>query len=158
MNNGFVVVVDNSWYIGFIPFYIYFALRAYPDAQVFIYLRGKLDNEIRKQTEVLSPKGQWTIFENYKIDYPNNVFTTKALRWTILHDTNKMSKNIYIGDIDIMFSIEEFSLFEQHLIHCLAMGLPYSNIIRGKFQRLTGLHFIKVFEYMEHMREIIKKI
>lgn len=156
-DNGFVVVVDSSWYVGFIPFYIYFALRACPGAQVFIYLRGKLSDGIRNQIEILSPEGRWTVFENYKIDYPTNIFTTKALRWTILHDIDLMPKNLYIGDVDITVSIEEPSLFEQHLTHCSVIDLPYSNVIRGNQRRMTGLHFIKTCKYMKCMHDIIEK-
>ena len=160
IKKGFVVVVNNSWYAGFIPFYIYFALRANPDAHVYIFFRGVLSNKIREQLKVLFPvseKEQFTIFENYKFDYCNDAFTTKALRWTIKFNADVIPEYLYIGDVDIILANESVSLFEQHIEHLATLKLPYSNVIRGDQKRITGLHFIKTREYVKCMHNTIEK-
>lgn len=156
MKTTFAVVVDDSWYAGFIPFYIYFALRAYPESWVLIYFRGKLSDEIREQVHILCPDtDRFTIYEYYKPDHPRDVFTTKALRWTLALEASLIGDRLYIGDVDIMLANEKLCLFDEHDIHCDTLGLSYSNIIRNNSPRMSGLHYIQVQGYKDQMAQQI---
>lgn len=154
----FVVVSDKSWYEGYIPFYIYFARRACPDAHVAVYLRGKIDPLIVDLLRQLGIHEGYTFIEDWKLDYGDSVIASKASRWVINDATIKRYRYAYIGDIDIMISRETPDLFEQHKQHAEFLGLPFSNIVRQNSKRISGLHFIRTKEYFEQTDAVISRI
>ena len=148
MKNLIVVVSNKSWYEGYIPFYIYFALRACPDAYIACYFMGELENSTYRLLENLEvDKNKYKIFENYNNSYGKYPITSKLARWTIMDDFIKSFDNVYIGDIDLLLAKEDVSLFDQHINHCNQLGIPISNMVRKNENRLTGLHFFNQKEY-----------
>jgi hypothetical protein len=55
------------------------------------------------------------------------------------------ARYVYIGDIDII--ILERKLLSMHLTHMKTTGLPYSNSVRPKTDRMSGLHFSEFAAY-----------
>ena len=159
MTNCFIVVVNKA-YRGYVPLYVYFALRAYPESFVRVYY---LDNEdgLGEDVSRLVNSPNWSIECSYKMDYPRHADELKTLRWVLYDDVIKGFDTVYIGDVDIPLSIETPGLIDEHLRHCDFLGLPYSNVWRmtggQKQNRASGLHFIKVKEYFEVMLPVIEK-
>lgn len=156
---AFAVVVDDSWYQDFIPFFIYFTKRAYPTAETFVFVRSKLHSTVQSSLERLALNGMTGhIIEGFKAQYPTNSLTTKALRWTIGNLDVPKVEFLYIGDVDIAIAKEQVSLFDQHRDHADFLGMPFSNVIRPGAPRFSGLHFIKVKEYCQLVAEAQKEL
>jgi len=127
----FVVVVDKTWYEGFIPFFIFFANKSYPNADILVYVRGSLHEDIATSIQHIDvPSDKYIIIENWKTDYPASPLFSKISRWVIDDDNIRRYRYAYIGDIDIMICQEAKDLFESHIIHSEIIELPYSNIVR----------------------------
>ena len=72
----------------------------------------------------------------------------KSLRWLYYDKLIDNYEYAYIGDVDIIISEENYPLHIQHINHMELLERPYSNVIRNKQLRMSGLHFIKVNEYL----------
>jgi hypothetical protein len=153
----FIVVVDKSWYEGFVPFYIYFCNRAYPTCDVLVFFRGMLDTKTKNTIKTLGCKN-YCLKENWNTDYQKGAHVTKALRWVISEDELGTYDHAYIGDVDIMIAKEKENLFDKHLKHAALLELPYSNMIRPEKERVSGLHFIKTKSYFDKTKDKIKEV
>lgn len=152
MKKCIVVTASSDWYQGFIPFFIFYAQKACPEAQILVYLRGICSNNTKKAIKVLDvDKSKYDIIENYKIEYGNTRIASQLARWTIMDDYVQNYDYIYIGDIDIMLCAEDNCLFHQHLKNAKKINVPISNIVRKGQERLTGLHFFNTNEYYKHL-------
>lgn len=154
--NAFVVVVDESWYQWFVPFYIHFCQRTYPTAEIFIFICGRLLPAVREQLDLSSTMIH--IVENHESDMVKTPQNVKTSRWTILADQLPGIQYAYIGDIDIFVAKETENLFENHKLHAQTIGAPFSNVIRPGSARLTGPHFIDVLPYTQAVGEGVKKL
>jgi len=145
-NKVFVAAVDG-WYTQYIPFYIYFINRAYPEADILIYKSdGVVDYE---QLTVLEAR-------NYIIVENMSGIPAACYRWLISDKFIKNYKYAYVGDVHIAIAKEPESLFNQHIRN---MGdLPYSNLKRSKGPRLTGLHFIETDPYFRAVDPVISRV
>ncbi len=175
-----VVVAGGDFFQDYIPIFIYSVLKSYPNYTVIVYVVGRLKNHLIKSIDLLKSIGTFIIKENaiskildlkissdneFKIekDYLDKKLTSKLeryLRWIIIDEDLMTFKYIYFGDIDIFIVPEKLSLLEQHKNHMTKTNLCYSNKLRDatqKFDRLTGLHFIKTKEYFEKTRNVIEK-
>ncbi len=143
MKQVIAVNANKSWYEGYIPLYVYFALRACPHADVLVHLMGSVDPVIlRTMDELGIDRRRYKIIDNYKPDYGQTVIASKLARWTMNHDLIRGYDFVYVGDIDMFLADEgENDLFSQHLEHAERLGVPISNKIRKNEERLTGLHF-----------------
>lgn len=161
MKNCFAVVSNKSWYEGYIPFYIFFARRACPDAHVLVYFMGELEPETRDAIKAIAgdPSGH-TLIENYKPEYGQSAIAAKTARFTIDDEKIRSFDAAYIGDIDMLICKEDEDLFVQHQRNASAIGIPISNMIRFEkaTQRLTGLHFLVTAPYFEAIAEAIQRL
>ena len=154
--NAFVVVVDESWYQDYLPFYLHFCHRAYPEAEIFLFIVGKLQPSIKLSLKDNSYRVH--IVEDFGKDGATNPNNVKTLRWTILADQLPGIQYAYIGDIDIMIAKEQEDLFENHKLHAQTIGASFSNIIRPGAPRLSGLHFIDVVPYTNAVRAGVREL
>lgn len=138
MKKLLVIVCVFGRYQDYIPLFVLSWLRAYPYADIRIYLQDTLNQDIKKQLESVGALGRANIIEDA---YSMVSFTEKALlypqiskcfRWLVYEPDFKEYEAIYIGDIDIIIVKEKEPLFDQHMKHCAYCKLPYSNIIRTK--------------------------
>ena len=150
-------------YTEYIPFYIFSALKSYPDYFLKIFVIDNLSNKVKKSLEIISNKisPKFEIIENYLHNIPKQFKKDpqllKSYRWLIPKKEFQGYDNVYIGDIDFLIIKEEPPLQDFHLKHCNSLNLPYSNVIRPnqKRRRLTGLHFFRIREYYEKMENIL---
>ncbi len=155
MNDICFVAVANQQYQIYIPWYLYFLSRSYPNSTALIYLSESLDNNIKKAINLINYNYQ--IKENHFREFNcNDPNTIKCLRW-LNTDKNIMQFDYaHIGDIDLGICEECPSLLEQHKKHCNIIKLPYSNFVRQQLPlRLSGVHFIKTNEWFDIIMEQI---
>lgn len=134
-----VANVFGEKYMSYIPFYVYSIYKAYPEYDVRVYISENIPSDIQAQLDYLRENG----CKNYVIKkMPNfdeltkkakkNINVKKAYRW-LYFDAEFYNYNaVYIGDIDIFICKEKEGIYEQHLRHCNALGIPYSNLARKK--------------------------
>src|SRR5690606_25576803 len=123
-------------YQSFIPLYIYSILSNYPGYSVLIFSDCGLEDNVKKQLELIEDIGDFEVVENYdinigtnKYNLPSGVYKRMA-RWLFYDKRFDNYETIYIGDIDIFVCKEQKGIYEQHLKHCETLGLPYSNYVR----------------------------
>lgn len=150
-------------YSRYIPYYIFGILSIYPQHYVKIFLNKELSDSEKQALKYINSTN-YEIIENYslKVNLPQNYIrygNEKLIRWLLPYDEFKDFKYAYFGDIDILIKQENPTLLSEHINHMNALELPYSNVIRKKFKRLTGLHFIDVKNYYSkvsfHIQDII---
>lgn len=153
-----VALVVNKKYQKYIPMFLYFCLKSYPEYGIKIFLTENLKDEYIDIVNKLCGLGIVDIVESCYKEYSiSNAQELKTLRWLIGSHHFKEYNYIYIGDVDIIICKEEASLLNQHLNHCKKLNSPYSNSVRPDSKRLSGLHFIKKNEYYAKMDSIIFK-
>lgn len=148
------VVVANSAYHKHIPFFSYFANRAYPGSDVLVFSLGPVSREVKEATgDSATIKEKW---ENWLPSRPTrNDFALQRflLGAEHLHGYDAA----YFGDIDIMLAKEKDNLWDSHEAHADEQNLPYSNAVRAGKKLLTGLHYVRVGAYFEGMQKVIQK-
>lgn len=155
-------VVAGNLYQNFAPIYIYSIKKAYPTYNIKIFNWGKIPKNISNILKSLNLENCLVEknFDGFK-KTPQNI---KALRWLYQYKDIKDYFAVFTGDIDFFIVEENPSLLDQHLSFCETQKLPYSNRVRAKSCRLTGLHFYKVEEYynacgnvIDYFRDKLKK-
>lgn len=151
------MTVANRSYQKYVPWFLYFLNRAYPEAHKLILLDENIDNNINQMITLLS--GNFEIREKAFPEYTRtNANTIKCLRWLIFEPEFEQYDCMSIGDIDMAIYVEFPSYMDQHLAHCNQLGIPYSNFIRPTDpRRVCGVHFIKPREWFTIMKPIINK-
>lgn len=148
-------------YLEFIPVYIYSILKSYPDYEVVIFCGENIPDNIKNSLSYIEGMGAFSVEEEYLKYVPagfDKRNSAACKRWFVYSDIFKKYKYIYIGDIDVFVLPEELPIHEQHLKHCEAIGLDYSNVRRrANGKRLSGLHFIKTEAYLESMLPVVEK-
>ena len=152
-----IAAVVNEGYQEYIPLYLYFIFRAYPEYEVIIYFTGRLYPEVSECLDLVRGLGRFTVKPLPYVYNPSNPRMLKALRWVLCDDAFSDFNNVYIGDVDMFIVPEEVPLHEIHERHCTEIGLPYSNRVRGGQRRLTGLHFVQTAAYFPRMLPTIHK-
>ena len=153
----FTTVVAGQIYCDYVPLYIYFITAAYPEAFIRIYVRGNTSEIMLERIRRLTCNDNWSVVFNYGEEFPKDASSIQTLRFLIKDAELEKHSYIYTGDVDILIAKEEFPLVEQHKEHCDFLGLPYSNARRPKSERLTGLHFVKSFEYYNRIEPHLEK-
>ncbi len=146
-------------YKDYAPYYIYGALKSYPDIFVKVFSPDTFTEQQKECFDAIWAQGlcNFSIIENYDTLLPKGepLIKQTLARW-LIHPWEFHGFDYgYFGDIDILLTKEDPDIVTGHLDHCKATGLPYSNAKRTGIQRLTGLHFIKVNEYYEKMSSVI---
>ena len=149
--------VVNEAYQEYIPLFVLYALRAYPQSEVLIHFQGSLHPIVSECLESLESEGRFHIEPILVEIPPENVQALKALRYLIYADSFADFEYVYIGDIDLVIVAEEVDLVSHHAAQCAASGLPYSNRVRTGTKRLTGLHFVRSKDYFAPLRPLMKK-
>jgi hypothetical protein len=123
----------------FIPTFIYFAKKYHPNAHFEIYTDGYTDqfNEANVDFYILPGELRKT---------PNGA------RFFLRPFVKK--KYTYIGDIDIML---KENIIQFHIDKMKKTGLYFDNQSRVGKEALSGLHFVKTFEYYHHVEKAQKK-
>jgi hypothetical protein len=153
------MTVANGPYQKYIPWFLYFLNRAYPDAFKLVLLDEKLTMNVKSMLLLLS--GNFEVRENSFPEYTTtDANTIKCLRWLTFKPKFNEYDCMSIGDVDMAVYRESPSYMDQHLSHCNALGIPYSNFIRPPSsgpRRVCGIHVIKPREWFKAINPMIAK-
>ncbi len=155
------VVTNKSWYEGFVPLFIFFAQRACPNSDILVFTTGEIDSLVRSiLQEECFQQDSYHLIPKFGQEFGNTPLATKMARWILpLEQITKNYDTLYVGDIDILLAREAKSdLFLQHHAHSDELGIPISNLIRPGSKRLTGLHFVRLHEYMEKAEQPMRDL
>jgi len=150
-----VSTIVNKKYQRYIPLFLYFCLKSYPNYGVKLFLTENIQDKYISIINRLRELGKIEIVEYFFKDFPKSNQELKTFRWLFESKDFDGYDYIYIGDIDLIICKEKISLLNQHLQHCDQNNLPYSNSVRPNSKRLSGLHFIKKNEYYKKMSSVI---
>ncbi|KNC86251.1 hypothetical protein SARC_01573 [Sphaeroforma arctica JP610] len=159
--------VAGLQYQDYIPLYIYFALLAYPDAFVAVYLQDSLHPDIGLKLDVI-PSDRWCVHQTYKTKLSQSGHAS-LMRAFLNAEFLQQFKYQYVGDVDVFILRETPSLVKQHVQHMQMIGEPYSNVDRyvmgmpdkidkghkcraADCHRVTGLHFFETKPYMARIK------
>ena len=132
-------VTSSNHYQFFIPSFLYAARRAYPDADVRVYLRGKLKKEVRA---ILKKHSLGEVVEDAFLDYPTRVSTCNTLRYLIPHKQFKGYDYVFIRDVDFIILPQEPTHLKYFKKVIKKTGEPYAGA-RGALRRPYRKHVTK---------------
>ena len=153
-----LVAVVNDGYQEYIPPFVYFALYAYPDYEVIIYLDGALRPEVDGCLRSIREMGDFDVRPLvYRYDR-GDAQAFKSLRWVLYDEDFAAYENVYIGDIDVLLAREAPSLCARRVQHSEAIGLPYSNRVRPGTTKLIGIaHFVRTHAYFPPLLPLMQR-
>ena len=153
------MTVANRPYQKYVPWFLYFLGRAYPDAKKLVLLDGKMTDKIRDMLALLD--GNFEVREDSFYEYEiTDANTIKCLRWLTWEPEFEQYDCMSIGDVDMAIYKETPSYMDQHLAHCEQLGIPYSNFMRPPGdgpRRLGGINVFKPKEWFDAMNPVIAK-
>ncbi len=151
------MTVANRPYQEYIPWFLYFLNRAYPEAHKLVLVDETITDNVRQMISLLS--GNFEVRERAFPEYDKtDALTIKCLRWLVFEPEFEKYDCMSIGDVDMAVYVESPSYMDQHLIHCNILGIPYSNFIRPTMpRRVCGVHVIKPREWFEAIFPMIEK-
>lgn len=158
--NAFVAYVFGT-YEKYIPFYIYFINKNYPNDDILVFSQGKLSSNIKRS---ISTFNNYYIHENILLEHKDiGGGGSRVLRYLLPKDYFREYKYVYVGDVDIIILKEKESLFSFHKSQMKDIDLPFSNKVRllpngHNAKRLTGLHFFEVSPYYDKIEELASRI
>lgn len=157
-------------YQKYIPYYIYSVHKTQPNSYVKIFVEKPIDSRIQFALDFLNHSGivnfeiivydtSITDFESYDIKGGGK----KIIRWILDPSFFSDFDYVYMGDIDIIFIKEKYTILDFHKQQLDTLKLPFSNKVRllndtSLSRRLTGLHFFKQKEYFYKIQPIISRI
>jgi len=150
-----VGLVVGGGYERYLPHFMWFLSRVYPDygLRVVTTPRDRVSAEIRASVPV---DHDYRFVVDPISELPLKGQPLKTLRWLLDELVFEPYENAYIGDVDILLCPEERGIEAVHISHCEANGLPYSNCLRPRQERLSGLHFIRRRPYYEAVGGLLK--
>lgn len=110
----------------FIPLFVYTAKRAYPEYYVKVFVRGKLDDNVRAALGMLKDYSDWEVLENMFTEFPNRVSICSTLRHLIPREYFDGFDYVYITDIDFLIFRHEPTLGEYFAKRIERCGQPYA--------------------------------
>ena len=122
----------------FVPPFIYCARQAYPEADVKIYIKGRILPRVRDALKLLDPQG-WEIIENAFEAYPTTGYICNILRLFIPRHTIKKYKYTYVTDVDFLMFRQNPTHWEYYAKIMKANGQPYA-AFRSAIRRPRRLH------------------
>lgn len=153
------VTVANKPYQQYVPWFLYFLNRAYPDAHKLVLLDQPMLPAIKDMISLLS--GNFEVRENAFPEYDTtDANAIKCLRWLFFEPDFNDYDCMSIGDVDMATYKESPSYMAQHLAHCQAMGIPYSNFVRPPTagpRRVCGIHVVQPREWFDAIGPMIDK-
>jgi len=118
-------VCSANHYSCYVPTFLYSAHKAYPDADVKVYVLGELREEIKTLLDEI-PAKNYEITENAFIDYPIKRWTSNALRHLLpVYDFVEYS-HIFICDVDFVFVKQGKPMLKYYDDLLDACGEPYA--------------------------------
>lgn len=152
-----VAVVDEG-YQEYVPLFVYFALTAYPQYEVIIYLDGTLHPEVAGCLRAIRDLGSFEVRPlSYRYDASDSQ-SFKSLRWVLYDEEFGAYDNVYIGDVDVLITREEPSLCARRVRHSRTLGLPYSNRVRPGTRKLIGIaHLVRTHEYFPRLLPLMQR-
>ena len=163
------VCTDDSYQF-FVPLFVYTVKRAYPDAGVKVFIKGKAKPAVQEALKLI-PWGGWEVKEDCFKSYHKKPYVTNCLRFLVNEKEYKGYDYVFIKDIDFLIFNHKVS----HLDYFKnAMGkLPYFGVRgpyrhprryninrigwKGDFTRIAGGSFVfKNPEWFEKTREMQK--
>jgi hypothetical protein len=153
-----LMAVVNDGYQEYIPLFIYFALSAYPDYEVIVYLDGALHPEVAGCLASMRDLGCFDVRPlSYRYDAGDGQ-AFKSLRWVLYDDDFAAYANLYIGDIDVLITREEPTLCARRVQHAESIGLPYSNRVRPGTVKLIGIaHVVRTQAYFPAVLPVMQR-
>jgi len=144
------IFVSSERYAHYIPLFLFFMQKSYPEYFTLISYRDRLSPQVKESIGLLD-KSFFKVNENVFYDYPNDVDTSKTIRWVLVPEEYNDFDYIYITDIDILTIREEPSLLDMHYNQMRNNNLPYSTPmdIPSRGTRLGGLFFFNLKEYLD---------
>ena len=127
-----VVSADSFQY--YIPIFIYTWLRAYPNAIVKVYLRGKLNADVITTLDLIDEQESFIIEEDSFLDFPTRESTCNTLRHLIPEDEFEGFDYLYITDIDFIALRHNPSHLDYFAENMSRTKLPYASF-RGPFRK-----------------------
>lgn len=153
------MTVANRSYQKYVPWFLYFLNRAYPDAHKLVLLDEMITDNVRRMLGLLY--GNYEVRERAFPEYTQtDADTIKCLRWLFYEPAFEKYDCMSIGDVDMAIYKETPSYMDQHLAHCEQLGIPYSNFVRpatAGTRRVGGINVIKPREWFSVMRPLIEK-
>jgi len=151
------MTVANRPYQQYVPWFLYFLNRAYPEAHKLVLLDEAITEDVRQMVSLLS--GNFEVRERSFPEYTQtNANTIKCLRWLIYEPAFEQYECMSIGDVDMAIYVETPSYMDQHLSHCDLLGISYSNFVRPTLpRRVSGIHVIKPTEWFNAIVPMIEK-
>ena len=151
------MTVGNRPYQKYVPWFLYFLNRAYPEAHKLILLDEGVTGDVQQMLNLLS--GNFEVRPHAFREYDTtDALTIKCLRWLIYEPAFDQYDCMSIGDVDMAIYPESPPYMDQHLSHCDQLGIPYSNFIRPtQPRRVCGVHVIKPREWFKAMKPMIQK-
>jgi len=147
--------VSSKKYQWYIPMFLYFLKKAYPEYFCIIAYQTTLSREVHDSIQIIGSNNS-VVYENVYNDYPD---VCKFLRWVMYFEDFKQFDYVYIGDIDIMLVRENPSLLDRHIYISKKYGLIYSNTFdypdRG--ERMSGINFFEQKPYFDKMLPVMEK-
>lgn len=95
----FTTVVSADHYAWFVPMFAYSINRAYPDAKIEVFVKGKLKPEVSKLLELCK---NCNIHEDAFLDYPMKAGTCNTLRFLVPQKYFKKYDYVFIRDVDFI--------------------------------------------------------
>ena len=160
LRNAFVVYVFGT-YEKYIPSFIYFINKNYPDDDILVFSQGQIGSNIKK---IIHNLNNYQIYENILLEHKDILGGgPRVLRYLLPRDYLKDYEYVYVGDVDILILKENESLFDFHKSQMEKINLPFSNKVRflpngGISERLTGLHFFEVAPYYDKVEDLIFRL
>ena len=122
--NAFVVYVFGT-YEKYIPSYIYFINKNYPDNDILVFSQGQISSYVKSSIHNLK---NFHIYENIFVEHKDiSGGGPRVLRYLLPRDYLKGYKYVYVGDVDILILKENESLFDFHKSQMEKINLPFSN-------------------------------
>lgn len=151
------MTVANRPYQKYVPWFLYFLNRAYPDAHKLVLLDEEMTDNVKLMISLLS--GNFEIRERAFPEYTQtDADTIKCLRWLFFEPAFERYDCMSIGDVDMAIYRESPSYMDQHLAHCNQLKIPYSNFVRPPTagpRRVGGINVIEPREWFAVMKPII---
>jgi len=147
-----ITTIVNKDYQRFVPWFVLFITKSYPDYKVKIYLTEEI---IHGEAFEFVKTENVTYVENSFPEYPKSNQELKTLLFLTKGEANE---NVYMaGDVDVLICRERPTLENFHLKLCKLTGMIYNSYARFGTERIKSCAHFVTPEYWKVMDEIIDK-
>lgn len=151
-------LVAGERYAHYIPFFLYFAQKEYPEYASIIFYRGNFPPDLAETIRKIADSNSAVFPESFAGVLGDTADHTKILRWLMRSPLWERFHSVYMSYIDLLPIRETPTLYERKTALCEKYLSPYYNttgvddvITRGF--RMTGIHFFKTDEYLTRIQD-----